>query len=248
MAGDIRLLMSHLGHERFAVVGHDRGSYVAFRLAMDHPAVVSRLVLLDCVPIGEALARADAHFAQAWWHWFFFAQPHKPERAILADPDAWYGAGSELEARMGSQNYADWRAAAHDPAVVTAMLEDYRAGLGPDRADDEADRAAGRRLACPTLLLWSARDDLRSSTATSWPSGGPGPATSAEARSTAVTSRRASAGRARPHPPSCAPVVSRPWQRHSGSMASAASARWVASRVRTPKGNAISASSVRCWR
>jgi haloacetate dehalogenase len=160
MAGDIRVLMSHLGHERFAVVGHDRGSYVAFRLAMDHPGLVTRLVLLDCVPIGEALARADARFAQAWWHWFFFAQPDKPERAILADPDAWYGAGADLEARMGSENYADWREAVHDPEVVTAMLEDYRAGLGPDRAADETDRAAGRRLACPTLLLWSARDDL----------------------------------------------------------------------------------------
>jgi haloacetate dehalogenase len=161
MALDVRTLMAELGHETFAVVGHDRGSYVAFRLAMDHPTAVSRLVLLDCVPIGEALARADAHFARAWWHWFFFAQPDKPERAILADPDAWYGAGRELEARMGSENYADWRAAIHDPAVVTAMIEDYRAGLGPDRADDDADRAEGRQLSCSTLLLWSSRDDMK---------------------------------------------------------------------------------------
>jgi haloacetate dehalogenase len=40
------------------------------------------------------------------------------------------------------------------------MLEDYRAGLGVDRAADEADRAAGRRIACPSLVLWSSRDDL----------------------------------------------------------------------------------------
>jgi haloacetate dehalogenase len=160
MAGAVRALMADLGHERFAVVGHDRGSYVAFRLAMDHPDVVARLVLIDCVPIAEALARADARFAQAWWHWFFYAQADKPERAISADPDAWYGAGPSLEARMGSENYADWRAAIHNPAVVTAMLEDYRAGLGADRAADEADRAAGRQLSCPTRLLWSARDDM----------------------------------------------------------------------------------------
>lgn len=99
-------------------------------------------------------------FAKAWWHWFFFAQPDKPERAILADPDAWYGAGAELEARMGRENYADWRTAVHDPAVVAAMLEDYRAGLGPDRAADQADRDGGRQVSCPTLLLWSARDDM----------------------------------------------------------------------------------------
>ena len=48
----------------------------------------------------------------------------------------------------------------HDPATVHAMLEDYRAGLGVDRAADEADRAAGRRISCPTLELWSSRDDL----------------------------------------------------------------------------------------
>jgi len=91
MAQDIVTLMALLGHARFAVVGHDRGSYVAFRLGMDHAAAVTHLVLLDCVPIGEALARANARFATAWWHWFFFAQPDKPERAIRADPDALRG-------------------------------------------------------------------------------------------------------------------------------------------------------------
>jgi haloacetate dehalogenase len=160
MAGDILSLMTDLGHERFAAVGHDRGSYVAFRLAMDHPDRVAGAALIDCVPIGEALARTDARFAQAWWHWFFFAQPRKPEQAILADPDAWYGAGPELEFRMGEENYADWQAAIHDPAVITGMLEDYRAGLGPDRDADDADRAAGRRLTCPTLVVWSTRDDM----------------------------------------------------------------------------------------
>ena len=40
------------------------------------------------------------------------------------------------------------------------MLEDYRAGLTVDRAADDADRAEARRIACPTLVLWSKRDDL----------------------------------------------------------------------------------------
>jgi haloacetate dehalogenase len=83
-----------------------------------------------------------------------------PERAILADPDAWYRTGPEKQAAMGAANYADFYQAIHDPAVVRAMLEDYRAGLGKDRADDEADRAAGRRLRCPTLVAWSTRDDM----------------------------------------------------------------------------------------
>ena len=157
MAGDILELMSGLGYERFAVVGHDRGAYVALRLALDHPERVSHLVVIDAVPIGEALARADARFAQAWWHWFFFAQPDKPERAIMADPDAWYG-GDPLA--MGAGNHADRRQAIHDPATVHAMLEDYRAGLGVDRMADESDMIVGRRVTCPTLVLWAERDDL----------------------------------------------------------------------------------------
>ena len=40
------------------------------------------------------------------------------------------------------------------------MLEDYRAGLGIDADDDRADRDAGRTVQCPTLVLWSALDDL----------------------------------------------------------------------------------------
>ncbi|SDF52456.1 haloacetate dehalogenase [Blastococcus aurantiacus] len=161
MAGDIVALMRTLGHDRFAVVGHDRGSYVALRTALDHPDAVTHLAALDCIPIVEHLERADARFATAWWHWFFFAQPEKPERAISADPEGWYGslAPGKAEA-MGEENHADHLAAIRDPATVHAMIEDYRAGLGVDREAEEADRAAGRRVSCPTLVLWSARDDL----------------------------------------------------------------------------------------
>ena len=158
MARDCVALMRSFGHERFAVVGHDRGAYVALRCALDHPASVTALAVLDAVPIGEALARADARFASAWWHWFFFGQTEKPaERVISADPEAWYRPNRE---QMGDENYADYLRAIHDPEVVHAMMEDYRAGLGIDRAHDEADRAAGRRVHCPSLVLWATRDDM----------------------------------------------------------------------------------------
>jgi haloacetate dehalogenase len=158
MAGDAVGLMRALGHERFGVVGHDRGAYAALRTALDHPASVSRLAILDAVPIGEALARTDAKFAQLWPHWFFFGLPDKPERAILCDPDAWYR--SDVEA-MGLENHADFRRAIHDPATVHAMIEDYRAGLGVDRLADELDMAAGHKVEAPVLVLWASRDDLR---------------------------------------------------------------------------------------
>jgi haloacetate dehalogenase len=157
VAGALARMMSTLGHERFHLVGHDRGSYVALRLALDHEQRIDHLALLDGIPISEHLARADARFATMWWHWFFFAQPEIPERVIGADPDAWYGGDPET---MGAENHAEWRAAMHNPRVVRAMLEDYRAGLTIDRAHEEADKAAGRRLHVPLLLLWSLRDDL----------------------------------------------------------------------------------------
>jgi haloacetate dehalogenase len=158
MAADCLALMRALGHERFAVAGHDRGAYVALRTALDHPAAVSALAVLDAVPIGEALARCDAHFAASWWHWFFYGQTAKrAERMISADPDAWYGGDPD---RMGEEAYADYRRAIHNPATVHAMMEDYRAGLGPDRDHDDEDRHAGRQVTCPTLVLWATEDDL----------------------------------------------------------------------------------------
>ena len=157
VALDLLRLMHHLGHRVFAVAGHDRGCYVALRMALDHPNAVRRLVVMDGVPISEALTRCDARFARAWYHWFFFAQPERPERAILADPDAWYGGDPDL---MGVENYREFRAAIHDPATVRAMLEDYRAGLGVDREHEEADRRVGRTVRCPTLFLWSTQDDM----------------------------------------------------------------------------------------
>jgi haloacetate dehalogenase len=157
-AAHLAKAMGELGHQRFAVVGHDRGSYYALRMALDYPERVTRVALLDCLPICEHLDRTNARFATAWWHWFFFAQPDVPERVINADPDAWY-VRSDPEA-MGAENYTEWRAAVHDPAVVRGMLEDYRAGLGIDADHERADRAAGRRVTQPLLVLWSTRDDL----------------------------------------------------------------------------------------
>jgi haloacetate dehalogenase len=157
VAGDLVAVMRELGHDRFALAGHDRGSAVALRLALDHPEATSRVAFLDGVPISEHLSRITAKFATQWWHWFFFAQPDIPERVINADPDSWYRGDPQ---RMGEENYAEFRAATRNPAVVRAMLEDYRAGLTLDRRHEEDDQAAGVRLRCPVLILWSRRDNL----------------------------------------------------------------------------------------
>lgn len=151
--------MAALGFERFAVVGHDRGARTAYRLALDHPACVERIAVLDVVPTGEALAHVDLDAARALWRWFFLAAPAPvPERAIAADPATLlFGAHAEL---FAPDALAAYREAAEDPATIRAMCEDYRAMMGPDRAHDAADAAAGRRITAPLLALWGAHSHV----------------------------------------------------------------------------------------
>ncbi len=151
-------LMSRLGHDEFFLVGHDRGSLTAFRMAMDYPEAVKKLMLVDGLPVLEHLERADWTFARDWFHWFFFAQPEKPERVISADPGRWYDKLSPDQ--MGHAAFADILEAIHRPEIVHGMIEDYRAGIRIDHLHDKADRDAGRKIECPMLCLWSLWDDL----------------------------------------------------------------------------------------
>jgi haloacetate dehalogenase len=159
MARDMVAVMSALGHDRFAVVGHDRGGRVAYRMALDHPERVSALSVLDILPTGEHFWRTDQHFAMTYWHWFFLAQPAPlPERLIGADPDTFYlRANRTIFALEALEAY---RRAFTDPATIHAMCEDYRAGATIDSAIDRVDRDAGRRIACPVLVLWSLKGVL----------------------------------------------------------------------------------------
>jgi haloacetate dehalogenase len=157
VADDLAKLMSHLEFDQFAVVGHDRGGHVGFRLAMDYPGRVSRLVIVDAVPIIEALERCDARVAERRFEWFFFAQPAAPERVISADPLAWYRPDPY---QMGAENYAELVDAINDAETVRAMLEDYRAALSVDRDADRADRLAGRTIGCPTLVVVAGKGDV----------------------------------------------------------------------------------------
>jgi haloacetate dehalogenase len=166
LAADQVQAMAALGHERFAVAGHDRGGRVAYRMALDHPDRVSAAAVLDVVPTGEVWARADARLALVYWHWAFLAQPAPlPERLIAGDPDAFFdlhvralGLGGEA-GRYPADLMAAYRRLLDDPSIVEAICEDYRAGAGIDREHDDADLGT-RRIRCPLLALWSARGAL----------------------------------------------------------------------------------------
>ncbi|MGH3277655.1 MAG: alpha/beta fold hydrolase [Trebonia sp.] len=172
MAGDVAVLMRHLGRDRFSVVGHDRGALVASRAAMDYRAAVERLVVMDSLPVTEHLERLNEAFVRTWWHWWFLGQTEKPAEAFIsADPGRWYR--TPPSAQMGAGNHADVWAAFRDPAVVHGMREDCRAGLRVDRAHEEATGPrAGRSHA--RYCCSSQPTTTSTSTATPRASGGPG--------------------------------------------------------------------------
>ena len=160
MAQDQAEVMTALGFESFAVVGHDRGARVGHRLALDHPERVSKLAVLDIAPTLAMYERTDMAFASAYYHWFFLIQPYDlPERLIGADPDFYLekkiGKWSKSAGCFDPAAVAEYKRCFRDPATIHATCEDYRAAAGIDLAHDRAD--LDRRLACPLLALWGAK-------------------------------------------------------------------------------------------
>ena len=156
---DLLDVMARLGFERFGVAGHDRGGRTAYRMALDAPERITRLAVLDIVPTVEMWDAMDARLAMENWHWLFLAQPAPfPEDLISPDPDRFYF--RTRPERFAPEVLAEYRAALRDRDTIHAICEDYRAGATFDRELDARDREAGRRIACPVLVLWSALKDV----------------------------------------------------------------------------------------
>src|SRR3954447_11570691 len=160
MAGDVVAVTERLGHVRFAVVGHDRGARVGYRLALDQPGRVERLAVLDILPTFEVWRRIRAGVAPAA-HWGSLSQPAPlPEREIGRDPltyfdglmAQWTGDGT-LDA-FDPRALAAYHASCNEPNRIHAFCEDYRAGATVDVAADEADLEGGKTIPCPVLALW----------------------------------------------------------------------------------------------
>jgi haloacetate dehalogenase len=157
MAVELVELMAQLGHERFPVVGHDRGARVAYRLALDHPEHVTAAVILNVVPTIDQFERMGAGPSLGYWAWFLLAQPAPfPELVLLANPGAvldhvfasWPSDPSAID--------PDRRRAylsAMTPSTAAAMCGDFRASFYLDREHEAEDRAAGRLINCPVLVV-----------------------------------------------------------------------------------------------
>ena len=162
MARDVLGVLDALDIPSAAVIGHDRGARVAYRMALDHPGRISRLGILEVVPTGDFWAAWNADLALSAYHWTFLAQEAPiPETLIGADPrgyldwtlSCWTGAKSL--APFAPEALASYRAQMADPVRRAAMCADYRAGATTDRRLDEADRAAGRQIEVPVHFVWA---------------------------------------------------------------------------------------------
>ena len=160
LAQDLIAVMDTLGIAAFALCGHDRGGRVAHRLALDHPARVRRLCVIDIAPTLDMYARTDFDFARAYYHWFHLIQPTPlPELMIGGNPRAYLhaklgGWGSGGLGHIEPRALAEYeRCFCRDEAIHTAC-EDYRASAGIDLEHDRESRARGHKIACDTLVLW----------------------------------------------------------------------------------------------
>jgi haloacetate dehalogenase len=162
MAAELVEVMAALGHERFAVVGHDRGARVAYRMALDAPERVERLCTLNVIPTADQFERMAEEASPAYWPWFLLAQPAPfPERLVEASAEFflretladWTAVAGAIEPEAVERYLATFT-----PETIAAICADYRAAFHADRPLDAADRAAGRRIACPLLVHWGAED------------------------------------------------------------------------------------------
>jgi len=160
MAADLVQLMQALGHQRFAVVGHDRGARVAHRMALDYPQAVSRVALFDIAPTATMYARTDKEFATRYFWWFFLIQPYPlPERLIDADPEFFLrkhiDGQNKIAGATEAAAFEEYLRCYLDPRTRHAICEDYRAAAGIDLQHDDEDKA--NRISVPVLALWGKR-------------------------------------------------------------------------------------------
>ncbi|MFE2520927.1 alpha/beta fold hydrolase [Streptomyces mirabilis] len=156
MAADVVSLARALGHERFALAGHDRGALVAIRAGLDHPEAITHLASLDVLPTLDMWDVMHGTGAAVGFHLYLMAQPPGlPERMIHAAADVFFGHFLDVWTRDPRAIPDEIRAAylAASRAAVPSIVADYRASAGVDVEHDRADRAAGNRLRMPVAVL-----------------------------------------------------------------------------------------------
>lgn len=159
MAQDMVALMHTLDYASFDVCGHDRGGRVAHRLALDHAACVNKLMIIDISPTRTMFEATDQRFAQAYYHWFFLAQPYPlPETLIGNNAEFFINTTLGAWGSQGSTSFfapeamAEYQRCFCQPEMIHAGCEDYRAAATIDLVHD-ADHEYNK-LTCPLHVVW----------------------------------------------------------------------------------------------
>ena len=146
MAKDVISILKYLNIEQKAhIIGHDRGARVAYRLAIDHPELVSSVMFMDIVPTHRVFADLSASLAFSYYHWFFLSQPYPvPETMIGNDPDSFYnsclqGWGATTKSSFSKNQIIEYRNSWRNEDRMRAMCDDYRAAYHIDQYDEAND-------------------------------------------------------------------------------------------------------------
>jgi len=150
MAHDQVQVMRALGFERFAVAGHDRGGRVTWRLAVEHPGVVTRAAVLDIVPLPYSMM--SQAFATEYYHWFFLIQPAPLPETLIGNSAEFYVRGRCREQDGITPEALAEYLRCYTPEAIHGNCEDYRAGATIDVEHAAAD--GDRLVECPLLVLW----------------------------------------------------------------------------------------------
>lgn len=156
LAGDAAGLMAALGHDRFALIGHDVGMWTGYALACDQPERAERLVLMEAHIPG--LAASPEIFAgraavDGLWHFTFNRLTDLNERLVEGRERMFFGwqfenkAAKPLDAKA-IDVYID---------ALTSGPDALHASFGPYRDLDATLEQNGRRkatkLAMPVLTV-----------------------------------------------------------------------------------------------
>ncbi len=154
MALDQIEVMKTLGFDRFAVVGHDRGARVTWRMAVEHPQAITRAAVIDIVPSPYSMVTRE--FATGYYHWFFLIQPAPFPETLIGNSAEYYLKSRFLGGPFFTDDaVAEYLRAFKDPATIHATCEDYRAGATIDIS--HAEETASKKVTCPLLVMWGER-------------------------------------------------------------------------------------------